>query len=623
MYFKRRDKEDNLYEQLQSRSLEMLQQLSGNRWTDYNEHDPGVTLLDVFNYALLEFKYRTDFPFEEYLVNPFSGVIDYPAMGLLEGNEIFAPSIVTPQDYENLMKQTLPAVKTCKVTMGADNLYGIEVSVHEGYEIPPVLQSIRELYHRNRNLCENLKEIQIVANGKNNGEKPCIQDIGYHSFRDEIPVSNRVHTDYHTIQHELPDCYCINRRGLPAGASEEQRAAARQLKSYMLIFDYMLSGMGQQTKNLHRLLELKEHTVPAFSMEMDVEDLKELLDRDKAAATELIHPEDFTARKSAYFDLLDAMYGEDSRLPLLTTKKQPEAHINKDRATRIRRFPELNTHRFKSFNLLDEKMESVPGITRLIATLQGCELQPKTVLTNVFSRYNIRLVSDSEFFTGTQNLLNIGYILDEQHQPIEEHKLMKIARQPMEYNERKFSVLRKHLNFFRNNVLFESFLEHGADIDNYRIYYVVENSTYLLLYQQPGQTEWMNMGLFFSEQRLVETLHYLIAFVEKLISESMVFYVVEHILLLQEEDKDQAEPNRLSIVSPQWTEHLYRRDSYEELIRERLPAHLEVNFCRLPVEAMYRFEQSYFPWRRAWTTDNKALINQYSIRIRTEISPNT
>ena len=44
--------EKNFFEVLQEESLAQLQELSGNVWTDYNLHDPGVTILEQLNYAL-------------------------------------------------------------------------------------------------------------------------------------------------------------------------------------------------------------------------------------------------------------------------------------------------------------------------------------------------------------------------------------------------------------------------------------------------------------------------------------------------------------------------------------------------------------------------------------------
>lgn len=48
------------YKQLRKEGIELVQILSGDTWTDYNLHDPGVTTLEVLCYALTELGYRAD-----------------------------------------------------------------------------------------------------------------------------------------------------------------------------------------------------------------------------------------------------------------------------------------------------------------------------------------------------------------------------------------------------------------------------------------------------------------------------------------------------------------------------------------------------------------------------------
>ena len=48
------------FEALRKEGLEHIQRLAGNTWTDYNLHDPGVTLLEVLCYALTDLGYRTE-----------------------------------------------------------------------------------------------------------------------------------------------------------------------------------------------------------------------------------------------------------------------------------------------------------------------------------------------------------------------------------------------------------------------------------------------------------------------------------------------------------------------------------------------------------------------------------
>ena len=45
----------------------MVQKYSGSKWTDYNYHDPGVTILEQLCYALTDLGYRANFRIEDLL----------------------------------------------------------------------------------------------------------------------------------------------------------------------------------------------------------------------------------------------------------------------------------------------------------------------------------------------------------------------------------------------------------------------------------------------------------------------------------------------------------------------------------------------------------------------------
>ena len=49
------------FKQLREAGISRLQQLSGKLWSDYNTHDPGVTLLELLCYAITDLSYRCDF----------------------------------------------------------------------------------------------------------------------------------------------------------------------------------------------------------------------------------------------------------------------------------------------------------------------------------------------------------------------------------------------------------------------------------------------------------------------------------------------------------------------------------------------------------------------------------
>ncbi|HEX5555523.1 MAG TPA: hypothetical protein VFX43_19940 [Chitinophagaceae bacterium] len=55
---------------LRQHGIALIQRLSGNKWTDYNLHDPGVTILELLCFAITDLGYRTNFPIEDLLADP-------------------------------------------------------------------------------------------------------------------------------------------------------------------------------------------------------------------------------------------------------------------------------------------------------------------------------------------------------------------------------------------------------------------------------------------------------------------------------------------------------------------------------------------------------------------------
>ncbi|MFV0267271.1 MAG: hypothetical protein ACK5HT_14770, partial [Draconibacterium sp.] len=44
--------DDQDYAFLRQKGQEYIEQLSGKVWTDYNEHDPGISIMEVLCYAI-------------------------------------------------------------------------------------------------------------------------------------------------------------------------------------------------------------------------------------------------------------------------------------------------------------------------------------------------------------------------------------------------------------------------------------------------------------------------------------------------------------------------------------------------------------------------------------------
>lgn len=89
------------YELLRTEGLKFLQNLSGKIWTDYNAHDPGITILEVLSYAITDLGYRTNYNIKDILTtNP-----DIPGdiKNFFPAKEIMPNYPVTINDYRKLM----------------------------------------------------------------------------------------------------------------------------------------------------------------------------------------------------------------------------------------------------------------------------------------------------------------------------------------------------------------------------------------------------------------------------------------------------------------------------------------------------------------------------------------
>ncbi|WKV49777.1 hypothetical protein [Dickeya fangzhongdai] len=150
--------------------LEQVQRLSGNRWTDYNLHDPGVTLLELLCFALTDLIYRTDFEVADYLTQP-DGRLDFAAQGLMLPEQIFPPRPCTRQDYQQALLDAMDEVEQAWVTPDGQGRYHIDLLLTEAARQrcdhhpalrDDIVDAAAHLYHRDRNLGEDLAGVRII-----------------------------------------------------------------------------------------------------------------------------------------------------------------------------------------------------------------------------------------------------------------------------------------------------------------------------------------------------------------------------------------------------------------------------------------------------------------------------
>lgn len=162
-YIVQQSNEDALYTKMQRQTLDFVQRLSGKVWTDYNPHDPGVTLSEAANYALTELDYKLDFPLIDYLTEEDKPFVP-ERFGLYSYNEITETSVVTIDDYRRLFLLNIPEIANLQIDYNvASGGYSISfVKMPFCGNNESILHQIEDWYQNNRNLCEWLEKVEVA-----------------------------------------------------------------------------------------------------------------------------------------------------------------------------------------------------------------------------------------------------------------------------------------------------------------------------------------------------------------------------------------------------------------------------------------------------------------------------
>lgn len=169
------------FEYLRQLGVESLQKLSGKIWTDYNVHDPGVTLLEILCYAVSEAGFRAQFSVPDLLEPPPKEA--KPAHTLFGPAEMLYSAPITTLDYNRLFLD-IDGVAIARLIPSRRNpdfkgIFDLEVQLSPGADSKAVRKKILDLYHgnrlelpsgkeekrmlrSNRNLCEDLDEVYFL-----------------------------------------------------------------------------------------------------------------------------------------------------------------------------------------------------------------------------------------------------------------------------------------------------------------------------------------------------------------------------------------------------------------------------------------------------------------------------
>jgi hypothetical protein len=168
---------------LRNSAIEFLQKLAGEEWTDFNEHDPGVTILDQLCYAITDLSYRTNYDIRdllagkpEYCGREKDTVTNDPREisrdSFFTLNEVMPCHPLTINDWRRFIIDKVDNARNVWIEPLAQDhrhpigLYRILVEVNqlvEEKDYAEIIGNVTKVFHEHRNLCEDLESVKILT----------------------------------------------------------------------------------------------------------------------------------------------------------------------------------------------------------------------------------------------------------------------------------------------------------------------------------------------------------------------------------------------------------------------------------------------------------------------------
>lgn len=159
------------YNALLSAGIGQCQALGSDHWTDYNEHDPGVTTLEQLCYALTDLAYRAGFSVPDLLAEDADG--GKPGYtSLYTGDRALSSAPLTRYDYRKMAHSMARSAGLANfknlwlepvTVQGVGGLYDMQVEVYDDSgDQSALLAACREVFFVHRNLCEDLRHAAVL-----------------------------------------------------------------------------------------------------------------------------------------------------------------------------------------------------------------------------------------------------------------------------------------------------------------------------------------------------------------------------------------------------------------------------------------------------------------------------
>lgn len=158
---------------LKDEGIRIIQELSGGLWTDFNEHDPGVTTLEQLAYSLTDLGFRSEYPIEDILEQD---VTMRDKGTFFTAKEILTVNPVLINDFRKFIIDRIDGIKnawmeplvTTEAERDIEGLFLIFLEVEqETNDASPksdadLVEEVKVLLQENGNLMEACEEVVVL-----------------------------------------------------------------------------------------------------------------------------------------------------------------------------------------------------------------------------------------------------------------------------------------------------------------------------------------------------------------------------------------------------------------------------------------------------------------------------
>lgn len=183
------------YAMLRAAGMQHIEKLASKLWTDYNTHDPGITVLELLCWVITDLNYRSAMPIEDILASEKDNDKKMHEQ-FLSALNILPAAPVTADDYRKLFiriegvknawmqkahhtviadyKKQPPQLRYAfpnehakpnkELEFELNGLYNVLLDIEEPYKakLPEITQKVKSIYHHFRDLCEDLVKVDQV-----------------------------------------------------------------------------------------------------------------------------------------------------------------------------------------------------------------------------------------------------------------------------------------------------------------------------------------------------------------------------------------------------------------------------------------------------------------------------